>query len=218
MTLRALIVDDHPVYRAGLSRTLTEAGIEVVGEAADGAEAVTAAAALKPEVILMDVRMPVLNGIEATRHILTAAQDGPAPAVLVLTMSDDDESVFLAMRAGARGYLVKGASQERIVSAVQSVAAGDLVFGADVASRVLLHFSGERRARAIGPFPTLTAREAEVLVLIAAGKNNPQIARELFLSEKTVRNHVSNIFTKLAVTDRAHAIVAAREAGIGEAP
>jgi len=216
MTLRVLIVDDHPVYRSGLSRTLVEAGLEVAGEAADYAQAVVAAAELKPDVILMDVRLPDRNGIEATRTILEACRPGPCPAVLMLTMFDDDESVFLAMKAGARGYLVKGASQDRIISAVQAVAAGDLVFGADVASRVLTFFSASRRARASGPFPTLTEREAEVLELIAAGKGNQQIARELFLSDKTVRNHVSNIFTKLSVADRAQAIVRAREAGLGE--
>jgi DNA-binding NarL/FixJ family response regulator len=164
-------------------------------------------------VILMDIRMPGMNGIDATRAIVTS---GNTAAVVVLTMFDEDESVFAAMSAGARGYLVKGASQERIIEAVRSVADGEIVFGKAVAERVLAVFAAPRRNRRTnGPFQALTDREVEVLELVAAGKNNPAIARELYLSDKTVRNHVSSIFAKLQVADRSEAIVRAREAGLG---
>jgi len=213
VTIRVLIADDHPVFVSGLAVTFAACDdITVVGTAADGAAAVAAVAELAPDVVLMDVRMPGRNGIEATRAIVSGG--GPT-AIVVLTMFDDDESVFTAMAAGARGYLLKGAPQERIIEAVRSVAAGDLVFGHDVAAQVLAYFAAPRGSRRENPFPELTDRETEVLERIAAGHNNQRIARELTLSEKTVRNHVSSIFAKLRVADRSEAIVRAREAGLG---
>jgi DNA-binding NarL/FixJ family response regulator len=214
MTIRVLVADDHPVYRKGLAGVLAEGDdIEVVGEATDGADALTQVVELRPDVVLMDLHMPGVNGVEATRRL---AADAPEVSVLVLTMFDDDESVLAAMRAGARGYLVKGAAGERILGAVRAVAAGEAVFGADVAARVLGVLSEDwRGGRATGPFPALTDREREILDLIAAGRSNTEIARRLVLSDKTVRNNVSNICVKLHVADRAQAIVRAREAGLG---
>jgi DNA-binding NarL/FixJ family response regulator len=215
VTVRVLLADDHPVYRKGLAGVLAEADdIEIVGEAADGGDVLARVVALQPDVVLMDLHMPTVNGVEATRRL---AVEVPGVAVLVLTMFDDDESVHAAMRAGARGYLVKGAAGERIVGAVRAVAAGEAVFGADVAARVLGALAEDRRAARAGPFPALTDREREILDLIAAGRSNTDIARRLVLSEKTVRNVVSNIFVKLQVADRAQAIVRAREAGLGGA-
>jgi DNA-binding NarL/FixJ family response regulator len=212
--LRVLVADDHPVYRKGLAGVLAEADdIEIVGEAADGADVLAQAVELRPDVVLMDLHMPTVNGVEATRRL---AVDAPEVSVLVLTMFDDDESVLAAMRAGARGYLVKGAAGERIIGAVRAVAAGEAVFGADVAGRVLGVLTEDRRGgRTAGPFPALTEREREILDLIASGRYNTEIARRLVLSDKTVRNNVSNIFVKLQVADRAQAIVRAREAGLG---
>jgi DNA-binding NarL/FixJ family response regulator len=216
VTIRVLIADDHPIFVSGLQATFAEfPDIEVIGTVSDGRAAIAAVSDLQPDVLLMDVRMPELNGIEATRAIMAS---GTGVAIVVLTMLDDDESVFSAMSAGARGYLVKGASQERIVEAVRSVAAGEVVFGNAVAERVLALFTSARRGRrADGPFPALTDREAEVLALIAAGRSNPAIAKELFLSDKTVRNHVTSIFAKLQVADRSEAIIRARRAGLGGA-
>jgi DNA-binding NarL/FixJ family response regulator len=217
MTIRVLLADDHPVYRHGLRAALTDAsGIAVVGEATSGQEAVTKAQELDADVVLMDLHMPGVTGLDATRQLTEAA---PGVAVLVLTMFDNDESLFTAMRAGARGYLVKGAEQEQIVRAIQAVAAGEAVFGAGIASRALAYFAGApATGRAARPFPELTDREVEVLQMVAEGQNNLDIARRLHLSEKTVRNHVSNIFTKLRVGDRAQAVVRARRAGLGETP
>jgi DNA-binding NarL/FixJ family response regulator len=215
MSTRLLIADDHPVFVSGLSVTFAGCDdIDIVGTATDGAAAVVAVADLAPDVVLMDLRMPRLTGIEATRAILAS---GSTAAIIVLTMFDDDESVFTAMAAGARGYLVKGAPQERIIDAVRAVAAGELVFGQDVAAQVLAFFAAPRASRQHAAFPELTDRETEVLELVAAGHNNQRIARKLVLSEKTVRNHVSNIFAKLRVADRSEAIVRAREAGLGSA-
>lgn len=210
--IRVLIADDHPVFVSGLR--VTFAGCEditVVGTAADGDAAVSETTMLQPDVVLMDIRMAPTNGIDATRRI---AAEAPGAAVLVLTMFDDDESVFTAMRAGARGYLVKGAPQEQILEAVRAVAGGQLVFGQDVAAQVLAFFTEQER-NPRSAFPALTDRETEVLGLVAAGRNNQAIASRLGLSEKTVRNHVSSIFAKLHVADRSQAIVKAREAGLG---
>lgn len=212
---RVLIADDHPVYRDGLRLMLESTGqVEVAGTAADGIEAVERCAELVPDVVVMDVQMPRLDGIEATRRIVAAQ---PSVGVLALTMHDDDESVFAVMLAGARGYLVKGADQTEILRAITAVAHGEVIFGPALAARVTRYFSLLAGARPPSeePFPQLTAREREVLDLIAAGLNNQQIAGRLFLSPKTVRNNVSNVFAKLQVADRAQAIVTAREAGLG---
>ena len=210
--VRVLIADDHPVFRGGLRALLvTDPGVDVVGEAATGAEAVALAAGEKPDVVLMDLHMPDLDGVAATAEILQAS---PQIAVLVLTMFDDDNSVFAAMRAGARGYLLKGTNQADIVRAVHAVAAGGATFGPAIAQRMLDHFAHGQGQSAVA-FPQLSDREREVLDLLAQGESNSRIGSRLFISEKTVRNHVSNIFTKLAVADRGQAIVRAREAGLG---
>ena len=213
--LRIVVVDDHPVVRGGLRALIgTLDGLEVVGEAADGESAVREVQLLKPDVVLMDVRMPGGDGIEATRRIRASV---PGTAVLVLTMHDDDATVFTAMQAGARGYLLKGASQDEIVSAVRGVVAGQLVFGPGVAARVLAYFSaGPPQAEPALPFPELTAREREVLDLLAAGRRTASIAEALFVSPKTVSNHLTSIFTKLEVADRASAMIRAREHGLGQ--
>jgi DNA-binding NarL/FixJ family response regulator len=207
-----LVADDHPAFRRGLELMLVEvADFRIVGMAETGTRAVELAGSLAPDVVLMDLRMPDLDGIEATRRIGRIA---PAPAVVVLTMFEDDDSVFAAMRAGARGYLLKGADQEEIVRAIRAAAAGEAIFGPEIASRVISHFA-RGAGSTTAAFPSLTDREREVLEMIAAGKGNATIAHELVISLKTVRNHVSNIFTKLQVPDRAGAIVKARKAGLG---
>jgi DNA-binding NarL/FixJ family response regulator len=211
MNLRVLIVDDHPLFRDGLRGLLESVGdLDVVGEAATGEEAVSLAAALRPDVILMDLNLPGLHGIEATRRIVN---DHPSINVLVVTMYEDDESVFSALRAGARGYLLKGASQGETLRAIRAVANGEAIFGASVAARVMRYFA-EPPGREAQPFPELTDREREVLQLIAHGSTNETIADRLVLSLKTVRNHVSNICGKLQVADRAQAVIRAREAGL----
>jgi DNA-binding NarL/FixJ family response regulator len=212
-TTRVVVADDHPTFRRGLHALFDSLDdIEVVGEAEDGEAAVTLAAELSPDVVLMDLNMPGVNGIEATRRIVA---DNPSIAVLVLTMLDEDESVFAAMRAGARGYVVKGADTDDVLRALESVARGDAVFGPAVANRVLAYLTRPLSARDPVLFPELTDREREVLELIARGHSNSNIARALVVSPKTVRNHVSNVFTKLQVSDRAEAIVRARKAGLG---
>ena len=213
--IRVVIADDHPVFRDGLQVTLDdEPGISVVAAVADGDAAVAAAVSGKADVILMDLRMPGVGGIEATARI---AAERPATAVVVLTMSDDDDSVFAALRAGARGYLLKEADSEDILRAVRAVAAGEAMFGPRIADRVIAFFSAAGlRGGSATPFPQLTDREREVLDLVARGCDNPTIARRLFLSEKTVRNHVSACLTKLQVASRAEAVAAARDAGLGE--
>jgi DNA-binding NarL/FixJ family response regulator len=212
--LRVLVVDDHPLFRFGLCAALAQRDdIEVVGEAAGGHAAIDVATAAKPDVVVMDLHLPDLGGVEATRAITNA---DPKVGVLVLTMFDDSESVFNAMRAGARGYLLKGAEPEELVRAVQAVARGEAIFGQSIAAQVLRYFNGLNASTV--SFPELTAREREVLELIAAGRNNSDIAQVLSLSGKTVRNHVSIIFSKLRVADRAQAIVRAREAGLGQRP
>jgi len=212
--IRLLLADDHPAFRRGLELMLDDVDdVEVVGRAATGAEAVELGAQLSPDVVLMDLRMPDLDGIEATRRL---EQHDPVPAVVVLTMFEDGESVIAAMRAGARGYLLKGAEQDEIERAVRAAAAGEVIFGPAVASGVMARLTRDGQARSPA-FPSLTQREREVLALIAVGKGNAAIAHELQINLKTVRNHVSNIFTKLQVTDRASAIVKARDAGLASA-
>ena len=215
--LRVLIVDDHPVFRGGMRRLL-EAVPEtaVAGEAATAEEAVTLAAALRPDVVLMDLHLPDGSGIDATRRIVAAA---PEIGVLVVTMFEDDYSVFTAMRAGARGYVLKDADEDELLRAIRAVADGQAIFSPAIARR-LTDFFGESRptapAAASSPaFPELSEREREVLDLIAQGIANAEIADRLFLSPKTVRNHITSIFAKLQVADRAEAIVRARQAGLG---
>jgi DNA-binding NarL/FixJ family response regulator len=210
--VRVLIADDHPLFREGMRGRLDRvADIEVVGEAASGDEAVEMARKLELDVILMDIKMPGMNGIEATREILRA---NPRIGVLVLTMFEDDDSVFAAMRAGAKGYLLKDSGGEGVVHAIRAVASGEAVFGPGVAERIIGFFSAPRSAPQRA-FPELTEREEEILSLVAQGKSNQEIARQLFVSLKTVRNHVSNILLKLQVADRAQAVIRARDAGMG---
>lgn len=213
--VQVLVADDHPVFRSGLRALLaTDPAVTVVGEVATGTEAVAATIREQPDVVLMDLNMPELDGVAATAQII---QTDPRVAVLVLTMFDDDDSVFAAMRAGARGYLLKGTNQADILHAVHAVAAGGAVFGPTVAQRMLEFFS-HGAAHSAATFPQLSDRERQVLDLLAHGDSNSRIATRLTISEKTVRNHVSNIFAKLAVADRAQAIVRAREAGLGRQP
>jgi DNA-binding NarL/FixJ family response regulator len=207
-----VIVDDHPVFRAGLKMLLdADARTEVIAEAATGAEAIEAARQGQPDVVVMDLHLPDISGVDATT---TISRDSPHIGVIVLTMHEDDDTVFAAMRAGARGYLLKGAGHGEIIDAIAAVGHGAAVFGPTIARRLIDYF-GHRAGLVASPFPELTDREREILDLIAAGHNNGAIAGRLFLSPKTVRNHVSNIFAKLQVADRAQAIVAARNAGLG---
>ena len=212
-TIRVLVADDHGVVREGLRAVLSpEPDMEVVGEATTGKEVVERAAELRPDVILMDIQMPETNGIEATHRILDA---NPDVGVVVLTMYEDDDSVFAAMRAGARGYVLKGAPPSEILKVVRAVAAGEAHFGPEIARRLMSFFSEPSPASTQDIFPELSAREVEILDLIAQGHTNAKIAARLYLSPKTVGNHISHIFTKLQVADRAHAIIRAREAGLG---
>lgn len=208
--LRVMIADDHPIVREGLRAVLAAlADFELVGTAASGQEAVSAAASCRPDVIVMDLHMPELDGVQATRAVLAKH---PEVAVLILTMYDDDEMLVAALKAGARGYLLKGASHTDIAQALRTVATGGAVFGTGVADLVL----GRLMGRAVlAPFPQLTPRELEILQLLAGGCGNQDIAHRLYLSPKTVRNHVANILAKLDAPDRAQAIAAAREAGLG---
>jgi DNA-binding NarL/FixJ family response regulator len=210
--IQILIADDHPLFRFGLRALLeAEEGTAVIGEATSGEEAVSMAASLQPDVILMDINMPELNGIEATRRILA---DNPNANILVLTMFDDD-TVFAAIRAGARGYLLKGSEGEETLRAIRAVAGGEAIFSPNIAERLMQHFANEPRTVAAPPFPDLTPRELEVLQLIAQGLTNNAIAEKLVLSPKTVRNQVSSIFSKMQVANRAEAIVRASESGLG---
>lgn len=210
--IRVLIADDHPIFRSGLQTLLASVPeTEVVGEVSTGEEAIAQAATLQPDVILMDLHMPGQNGIEATRAILRVS---PHIGILVLTMFEDDDSVFAAMLAGARGYLLKGADQAEIVRAITVVSHGEAIFSPSIARRLTHYFAMPGNASLPQAFPELTEREREVLALIAQGRNNAEIATRLVLSPKTVRNHVSNIFNKLQVADRAQAIIRAREAGL----
>jgi DNA-binding NarL/FixJ family response regulator len=212
--IRVLVADDHPVVRRGMSALLSSLdGVEVVAEASTGAEALREAQLTRPDVVVMDVQMPVMDGVEATRRLTTLLPD---VAVLVLTMFEDDETVLSAMRAGARGYLLKGAEQDDILAALHSVVAGQVVVGPGVAARLIAHLRAPGPADL--PFPELTPREREILDRIARGQSNGGIAAELGLSPKTVGNHVSAIFAKLRVVSRAEAIVRAREEGLGRPP
>jgi len=211
--IHVLIADDHRLYREGVRKMLSVSpDIEIVGEAVSGEEAIAQALALQPDVILMDLKMPGVNGIEATRRILYAS---PRIGVLVLTMFETDETVFAAMRAGARGYLLKDVDQEDVIRAVKAVSRGDAIFSPAIAERLIHYFAALKPGTADLAFPELTDREREVLHLIARGHSNSEIAERLILRTKTVQNHVSNIFSKLQVADRAQAIVRARDAGLG---
>ena len=209
--LRIMVVDDHDDFRHGLEALLaSNGGTEVVGSADNGQDAVRTALALQPDVVLMDLHMPRLNGIEATEQIVRSS---PHIGVLVLTMLEDEESVFAAIRAGARGYLLKGARRSEIDRSIEAEGAGEVICGPAIAERVTAYFRGEQTPAA-ELFPELTDRERHVLRLIALGHDNAEIARELHLSVKTIRNHASNIFAKLHVAHRAQAIVLARDAGL----
>lgn len=209
-----VIADDHPLVRHGLRAVLDAAAIDVVGEAADGVEAVELVTRTAPDVVLMDLQLPRLNGIDATRQITAHS---PSTAVLALTMYDDDDTVFAAIQAGAAGYLVKGAEGPQIISAVRAAAAGQSVFGAALSGRLAEWLSTRRQPRS-SPFPQLTERELEILDLIAAGNTNGAIGAALHLSAKTVANNVSTILNKLHLHDRSQAIVHARDAGLGQRP
>ena len=210
--IRVLIADDHPVFRFGL-RTLLKADptLEIVGEATNGKEAIAQASELSPDVILMDLNMPGMNGIQAIRRILT---DHPEALILVLTMFDDDDSVFAAMRAGARGYLLKGTEGGEMLQAIHVVSTGEAIFSPSIAQRLMQYFGASRPRGADQPFPDLTEREREVLALIAQGYTNQAIAERLVITPKTVRNHISAIFSKLQVTSRLEAIMRAKDAGM----
>jgi DNA-binding NarL/FixJ family response regulator len=212
-TLRVLIADDHPIFVSGMRALLTSVpGIEVVGEATSGDEAIEQTTALQPDVVLMDLQMPGgVSGIEATRRLLDAS---PHIRVLVVTMFEDDDSVFAALRAGARGYVLKGASPNDMVRAIQAIGSGEAIFSPAIAQRLIDFFAAPRPKTMPAPiFPDLTDREREILNAMVQGHSNQEIATRLVLSLKTVRNHVSNIFSKLQVADRAQAILLAREAG-----
>ena len=212
-TVRVLVADDHSHFRDGLrALLLSSPDLEVVGEAEDGEGAIRLAAKLQPDVILMDLNMPGVGGIEATRRILRTS---PHIAILVISMFEDDDSIFAALQAGARGYLLKGALKAEILRSIRAVSSGEAIFGPAIAKRLMQYFAVPRLSAPPETFPELTEREHEILTLIAQHETNPEIAKNLHLSPKTIRNHVSNIFTKLQVTDRAQAIIRAREAGLG---
>ena len=212
-TIRLYIADDHNLFRDGL-RALFQSieDVVIVGESSDGQVAITEITHLQPDVVLMDIQMPGVNGIEATRRISTSS---PHIGIIILTMFEDDDSVFAAMRAGARGYILKGADQHEMLRTIRAVSDGEALFGAQIANRLMDFFADLSPQATAGIFPELTEREHEVLELIARGHKNQEIARQLVIAHKTVRNHVSNIFSKLQVADRAQAIIRAREAGMG---
>jgi DNA-binding NarL/FixJ family response regulator len=211
VSVRVVVVDDHPVFREGLVTVLTDRGLDVVAEAGDGEQALAAVAAHRPDVVVMDLAMPGLSGVEATRRVVA---EYPGTAVLVVTMNDDDETVFAALKAGARGYLVKESPAADIARAVESVARGESVLGARISGQVLAAAVGSGKV-APQAFPQLTAREREVLELVARGYDNARIGRHLGLTEKTVRNNVSMVLAKLPAATRAEAVAAARDAGLG---
>ncbi|MBE7549712.1 MAG: response regulator transcription factor [Anaerolineales bacterium] len=215
--IRVLVVDDHTLFRDGLSAIFMNVpDIKVVGEAGTGPEAVSQAKSLLPDVVLMDINMPDLNGIEATQQVLA---ERPDTRIIMLTMLEDDDSLFAAMCAGARGYILKGADKAEVLKTIRAVAQGEALFGPAIATRLTSFFQNSKgvahQNEVASPFPDLTEREREVLELIAAGENNQEIAQYLHISAKTVSNHISNIFNKLQVADRAQAIVKARQAGLG---
>ncbi len=211
-SIRILIADDHPIFREGLRALLASAPeVECAGEATTGDEVVSLASSLQPDVIIMDIQMPGINGIEAARRISASS---PHIGILMVTMFDDDPSVFSAMRAGARGYLLKGANHAEMVRAIRAVSNGEAIFSPNIAARMMEFFGNMKQAAAPQSFPELSQREREILGLIAQGHKNAEIADRLVISAKTVRNHVSNILSKLQVADRAEAIVRAREAGL----
>lgn len=210
--IRILIADDHPVFRFGMRALIeAQADMEVIGEAESGAEAIQMATSLGPDVVLMDINMADVNGIDATRQIMKTM---PEMAVLIITMFDDD-TVFTAMQAGARGYLLKGAKGDETLRAIRAVANGEVIFSPGVAEQMMTYFTRGMKAEPDAPFPELTSREQEILDFIAQGLTNGAIAEKLVLSPKTIRNHVSNIFSKLQVATRSEAIIKAREAGLG---
>ena len=210
---RIVVADDHALFRHGLKAMFASIpDYELVGEAATGEEAIKKVAETQPDIVLMDIQMPKMNGIEATRRIVEAY---PHTGVVMLTMFGDDDSVFAAMRAGARGYVLKGAGEDEVLKVVGAVKKGEAHFGPEIAKRLMSFFSAPKAAPTSEAFPELTSREVEVLDLIARGRSNTEIASQLYVSAKTVRNHISSIFTKLQVADRAQAIVRAREAGPG---
>ena len=213
MSFRVLVVDDHPLFRDGVLAALAGADdLEVVGEAESAAGGLAAVRELAPDLVLMDVNLPDGSGIDATR---TITAEHPATRVLMMTMSSDDEAVVAAMRAGARGYCIKGAGKAELLHAVRTAAAGGGVFSPAVADRMAAYFASLAAVPGKVAFPELTDREREVLDLLARGHDNRRVARELYLSDKTVRNHVSNIFTKLGVANRSEAVARARNAGMG---
>jgi DNA-binding NarL/FixJ family response regulator len=216
MKIRVLVADDHTLFREGIEALLaTTTDCTVVGEAVDGNDAWQKAVKLKPDVVLMDIHMPGADGIEATRRILHSE---PHTGILMLTMLEDDASVFAAMQAGARGYVLKGANHDELLQAIRAVAAGQALFGPAIANRLMNFFHGLSTKQAVNlterPFPELTDREFEVLRMIAQGHNNNEIAHKLVISPKTVRNHITNIFSKMQVATRGQAIVQARQAGV----
>jgi DNA-binding NarL/FixJ family response regulator len=212
-SIRVLIADDHTLFRSGLRALLNLfPDIQVVGEASTGEETVAKAMEFQPDIVLMDIQMPGVNGIEATRQITHRC---PKTGVIVVTMFEDDSSVFSAMRAGARGYILKDAGEEEVLRAIRGVASGEAIFGPAIARR-LVHFFSKPHGESDPIFPELTEREREILDLIARGETNAEIVQRLVLSPNTVRNHISNIFSKLQVADRAEAIIRAREAGLGQ--
>ena len=216
--IRVLVVDDHTLFREGMCAIFENVpDIEVIGEASNGHEAVKQVNALSPDIVLMDISMPDLNGIEATEQVLARKPD---TGIIMLTMVENNDSLFAAMRAGARGYILKGAEKVEVLKTIRSVANGEAIFGPAIATRLTSFFQSFQQeaqpAEDALPFPDLTSREREVLELLTAGKNNHDIAVQLHISVKTVSNHISNVFNKLQVADRVQAIVKARDAGIGE--
>jgi len=216
--IRVLIADDHALFREGVNAILKSVpDIEIVGEAGTGQEALTLASELTPDVILMDIQMPDLNGVEATQRILKTQPD---TGIIIVTMLEDDDSLFSAMRAGARGYVLKGADKAEMLKSIRAVAEGEALFGPTIAARLLNFFhENPQKSKNESPsiaFPELTDREREILGCIARGDTNEEITEQLSISLKTVRNHVSSIFNKLQVTNRTQAAIRARDAGLGE--